>query len=200
MAHYDNAYSRLIATLKVVLPLGALAILSTVFLVSEPRTAQDTIPYADDDLDEIVRDQRISNPTYAGVTEDGTAIMLLAEAAQPSPDGPDSGSASEVIGVMETPDGGRLDMAAGAARLDGAEDALWLTGGVRVVTSTGYRATTDEIVTDLAATHLSSTGAVQAEGPPGTLTAGRLEMRREGDAYVLSFTGGVELLYAPPKD
>ncbi len=53
MATYDNTYSRVVAWLKILLPLLALAILSTLFLVARTIDPAQNIPYADVDIDEL---------------------------------------------------------------------------------------------------------------------------------------------------
>nr|WP_232014486.1 hypothetical protein [Cereibacter sphaeroides] len=79
----DNLHSRLVSWLKVVLPLAALAILSTLFLVARTINPDDAIPYADVDVADRVREPRITAPTWAGITSDGAALSVEAAAARP---------------------------------------------------------------------------------------------------------------------
>ena len=52
----DNLHSRLVAILKVALPLIALALLSTLFLFSRKIDPEDAIPYATVDVEDRLRD------------------------------------------------------------------------------------------------------------------------------------------------
>ena len=58
-----DGWSRLVAALKVLLPLAALAILSTLFLVSNRINPEDALPYADVDVEARLREPRITAPT-----------------------------------------------------------------------------------------------------------------------------------------
>lgn len=78
-----DKYSRLVLWLKVALPLAALAILSTLFLVAETLDPDAAIPYAEVDVEKILQDQGITRPTFGGVTNDGVAISIAAEAVRP---------------------------------------------------------------------------------------------------------------------
>ncbi|KKK72711.1 hypothetical protein LCGC14_2901140, partial [marine sediment metagenome] len=101
MRGHDNSYSRLVAWLKVALPLLALAILSTVFLVAERRGTRNEIPYSRGEIDEILREQRIRNPNYAGVTKDGSAVAFSADSARPEAvTGTGGVQADKLIGTM----------------------------------------------------------------------------------------------------
>ncbi|HDR29767.1 MAG TPA: hypothetical protein ENN83_14595, partial [Rhodovulum sp.] len=62
MASHDNAYSRFIALAKIVLPLAALGILSTLFLISRDTPSGDDLPYSRVAVDELIREQRIGAP------------------------------------------------------------------------------------------------------------------------------------------
>ncbi|KAF0676389.1 hypothetical protein [Profundibacterium mesophilum] len=196
MRHHDNGYSRLIAWLKIALPLAALGILSTLFLVAEQRGSRSELPYSDVDIERFLREQRIGNPNYAGLTADGSAITLSADSALP---GAPSGAVrtSELIGVLETPDGGRIDLSSSSGRIDPESDSARLGGGVVLRSSTGYRITAEAFTAALGRTHLRSEGPVRASGPAGTLEAGGMELAPSGARYVLSFTDGVRLVYRP---
>jgi len=77
----DNTYSRVVAWAKVLLPLLALALLSTLFLVARTVDPAQKLPFADIDVDAIAREQRIGAPKFNGVTKEGTAISLSADSA-----------------------------------------------------------------------------------------------------------------------
>ncbi|WP_099824873.1 LPS export ABC transporter periplasmic protein LptC [Oceaniglobus indicus] len=205
MKTHDNTYSRLIAWLKVILPLMALAILSTLFLVSQKPGADAPLPYSDADVDEILREQSIVAPQYNGMTRDGAAITLSADVARP---GSASGSGSDAQGLrvlVETPDGGNVRLNADTAALDMTDRLARLTGGVHIETSTGYALDSQAVTTALDITRIETEAPVTGTAPFGTLNAGRMLVRRDDDGatgtpYVLLFTDGVRLLYEPKAD
>lgn len=194
----DNLHSRLVGLLKVVLPLAALAILSTLFLVSQGVDPEEAIPYAQVDVADRIREPRVTDAAYAGVTADGAALTLQAADARPGVAGTENaGQATGVTGRLETPDGAVTDLVAGAGQLDAVAGKMSLSGGVVLTSSTGYRMEMDGISVATDRTALDSQGAVRATGPLGTLTAGSLHIGKSGKGYVVVFKGGVKLIYLP---
>ena len=196
----DNLHSRLVGLLKVVLPLAALAILSTLFLVSQGVDPEDAIPYAEVDVADRIREPRITDAAYAGMTADGAALSVQAADARPGVAGtPDGGKATGLTGRLETPDGGVTDLVAGAGQLDAVADRIVLSGGVTVTSSTGYVMQMAGVSVATDRTALDSDGAVTATGPIGNLTAGALHIGTSGAGYVVVFKDGVRLMYLPPQ-
>ena len=107
-------HSRLVGWLKVVLPLAALAILSTLFLLADRIDPTAAIPYAEVDVKDLVRDPRMTAPAYAGTTADGAGITLSATEARPA-SGEQAAAASGMVvlfagsGVVEEVVGAALD-------------------------------------------------------------------------------------------
>jgi len=199
VARRDNLHSRLVAFFKVVLPLVALAILSMLFLVSRGVNPEDAIPYADVDIADRVREPRLTQAVFAGMTADGAALTVQAAEARPE-QGEAPMQASGLVGLLETPDGARTDLTAATAVLDAAAKRIDLGGGVVIATSGGYRVETDGLRVALDRTGLDSTGSVTATGPLGTLTAGALHVGQtapDSATYVMVFKGGVKLVYLP---
>ena len=200
MATYDNTYSRVVAWLKVLLPVIALVLLSTMFLISRTIDPSRAIPFANVDVDGMVRDQRISAPAFSGVTRDGAALSFKAETARPLPDRTDGLSAESLTARIETPDGAQVDIEAANALIDGGAGLLSLSGGVVVTTSTQYRIEAEGLTSHLDRAELESDGAVHATGPLGVLDAGQARIAPEdGNAstYLLVFKEGVKLVYVP---
>ncbi len=196
----DNFHSRVVIWLKVVLPLAALAILSTMFLFSRTIDPSDAIPYADVDVADRLREPRVTSPAYAGVTQDGS--MLTVSAAEAKPGAGTGASAKGVAAELSAPDHSVTKLVADAGALDESNKRLTLTGGVAVETSTGYRITTDTVTVALDRTGLESQGSVNATGPVGQITADRMSVTQSPDdpaAYVLVFNGAVKLIYEPVK-
>lgn len=194
----DNLHSRVVAVLKLTLPLVALAILSTLFLFSRGIDPEDAIPYADVEIADRLAQPRMTGAGFSTTTSDGSALSLVAEQAAPDGTG---GTARGVTGEIVAADGSRTGFSATTARLDSAARRFDLSEGVRLTTSTGYDISAPGISLATDRTWLQSQGPVTAKGPMGDLQAGALEMRRAAaDApYLMVFNGGVRLLYLPAK-
>ncbi|MDP3339096.1 LPS export ABC transporter periplasmic protein LptC [Frigidibacter sp.] len=199
MAAHDNIHSRLVAWLKVILPLAALALLSTMFLVSRGIAPEDALPYSEVDVEELAREPRLTAPRYSGVTLDGAALSVTAEVARPDVGGAGQASATALTARLETPDGITTDIAASDGQLDTAAGLLMLTGDVQIAASSGYAITTGALTAALDQTLLTSPGAVVATAPMGRIDAGAMRMTSQDGDYVLVFNGGVKLVYEPKK-
>lgn len=200
----DNSYSRLVAWLKVLLPLGALAILSTMFLVARTIDPSQAIPFAQIDVNELAREQRITAPHYTSVTADGTAISVSADSAKPDPGIAGRAAATGLKARIETPEGGTADLAAAQGQVDTGADRVVFEGAVTIDTATGWHLTAPRLTSALQQTDVTADGPVTGTGPAGTLEAGGLRLTsgdRQDSSYVLVFSGGVKLVYDPvPKE
>lgn len=204
MWDYDNSHSRVVAWLKILLPLMALGILSTMFLISRTVDPSTTIPFSEVDPAELARDQRISRPNFSGVTKDGSSIALSAGSARPDATDPSVVVADDLKAVIETAGGTSIDIIARSGNINTRDQTASLAGGVRLVTSTGYDIGTDHIQTRLDLTEISTDGKLVATGPFGQIEAGSMLLTHREDAtasdgYVLVFKNGVRLVYEPPK-
>jgi len=198
MTAFEDSYSRLVQWLKFVLPLLALGLLSTLFLLARNMDPDRAIPYADVDVEDLARDEQVSAPTYSGMTRDGAAISLIAESVRPAERDPQTLNATTVDGRIEFPEGWTADVSAPAAVIDMAADRAVLEGGVTVVTSNGYRMETRTLDAALGRTDIVAENDVHAVGPPGTLDAGSMRITQDmTGGNVVVFNGGVRLLYEP---
>lgn len=192
-------HTRVVGWLKVALPLTALVILSTLFLVARRIDPEAALPYAEVDVEDLAREPRMTAPTYAGTTEDGASLTLSADEARPAAEGQPA-QAAELRLDLATPDGGRTELVAADARMDDTSRQVVLSGGVTVTTSTGYRLETAEISARLDRTGLESRAPVRATGPAGEITAEGMVLSQDNRTpgeYVLVFKGGVRLVYQP---
>jgi lipopolysaccharide export system protein LptC len=195
-----DIHSRLIGWLKIVLPLLALAILSTLFLVARTVDPDDAIPYAEVDVEDRLREPRITAPTYAGLTADGAALTFTAAEARPETATGAGASASALVGVLETPDGARTDLIAAIGRVDTAARQVVLSGGVTVTTSSGWQVQSETLIAAMDSTNITAPSFVTASGPAGTVTADAMQLTQDAqqnNGYLLVFNGAVKLIYQP---
>lgn len=200
MTGHDNFHSTAVAWLKVALPLLALAILSTLFLVSRTIDPSDAIPFAEVDVEDRIREPRLTNPTWAGVTDDGAALTIAASEARPEQTNGAAASATSLVADLDTPDGGSAQLVAARGVFDTEAKAFTMDGGVLITTSTGYALETEAMTAALDRTSLVSDTPLTGRGPAGTLTAGAMELVQAPDgtgSYDLVLKNGVKLVYQP---
>ena len=195
MARADNRYSRFVATLKVLLPLTALALLSTLFLLARVPDSGLTGRITG----EIAADGRMRSSTFSAMTPDGP-LTVTAEAAIPRSADYATVDLEGLRARLEQADGAAIELTAAEGRLSRPEREAEFAGDVAIVSSEGYRLETERLRTAFDGTWAESPGAVRLTGPGLTLEAGTMrlatgETGRAGGR--LLFNGGVRLVYVP---
>lgn len=195
---HSNLHSRIVGILKLVLPLLALILLSTLFLFSHKIDPEDAIPYADIDVTDRVRDPKMTDAGYASVTQDGAALTINATEAKPTADG---GQMSLITGKLDTPDGQEIEIVAGTAKMITADKQIELSEGVEFRSSSGFFLTSEGLGIATDRTLIESRGKVLAQGPIGQLSADHMKLSRgsQDGPYLLVFNGKVRLLYQPDR-
>jgi len=193
----DNLYSQVIGWAKIILPLCALALLSTLFLFARAPTEPTDITLAE--VESIAREQRISSPEFSGVTDNGAIINISAKSARPDTVRPDTVSIDDMLMRMDNTDGSQVEVTATLGEIDGRAQIARFLGLARMVTSQGYQMETNGLIAELKTGLITSDGVLEARAPFGQLTAGkvRIQMASEGLSQHMLFTEGVHLLYMP---
>ncbi len=192
----NDPHSRIVLWLKISLPLLALTILSTMFLVAETHDPEAAIPYADVDVEQALSEQGMTRPEFGGITSNGVIVSLGAGAVRPA------GSAfrgTDLVVQMTLPDGGVIDVTSPEGTIDLTDQSVVLDGGVQLNSTSGYEVTTETVRAGWSVTMLETDGTVDAVGPAGVLKAGKLSLaeRAGGAGHVLVFKDGVRLIYRP---
>jgi lipopolysaccharide export system protein LptC len=198
----DNRYSLLVAWLKIVLPLIALAILSSLFLLSRQIDPGAALPASDPGLADRLREPRLTEPVFTGVTSDGSAVTVTAVEMRPLPGSLTEGTARTLTVQVETPGGTLATLAAPEGQLDTAAQTLALSGGVTIVTADGYSLTAPDMDASMATSELTATGGVTGESPFGTIRSEVMHVTRNPDrpdTQIVDFIGDVRLLYLPSQ-
>jgi lipopolysaccharide export system protein LptC len=204
MAFADHAqqghYSRIVGILKVVLPLTALVLLSLVFLLARTVDPTRAISSAEIDVEDRARDPRLSGAHFAGVTDDGAALTIVAQTARSDPD---AAMRLEVSGLelqLDGAQGERLNASASAGIIDRGRGTFSLEGGLSLDVTPGYRLTTERLSGLLDSTRISAPGVIAGSAPAGQIEAGTMVLQvdsTDGVGYLLVFGGGVRLNYQP---
>lgn len=203
MARADDGYTRLVGWLKIILPLAALGLLSTVFLFSQSKEATLEIPYSDIEVDENGLVERIIEPNFAGATANGNLISFVAESAKPIGEGMDRIAAQVFRGKLELKDGDHVTFESDTATVDQVAGVARLQGNAVVVASQGYTANSYALTAFLEESRLESDDLITGDTPFGTYRAGKMVLTtdQDGNHMHMVFTDGVKLIYQPePKE
>ena len=193
----SGAYSLFVGWAKVILPLAALALLSTLFLLARAPGEAPALPISA--VRELARDQGITAPRLAGRTDAGAIVTVTARSARADTGEADRVAIDEIVLHLENPDGTTLNVAAIRGEVDGSAERARFLGLARVEASGGYEMETNDLEADLATGAIRSTSAVEIRAPFGQLTAGGLLYEDGAGAAgaTMRFTRGVRLVYQP---
>lgn len=199
MLRAENRYTRFVTLAKIVLPLIAVALLSSLFLVARAPDTTTEIPYSESELAEIIRGERVQAPEYRGVLKTGAAIALDADSARPDPDSPDRTLAQVIRMTLLDESGEQIVINAGEGALDAAEERAIGGQGLQITHSDGFVMKSWSGWALLDGTRAETDGAVTVTMDKIDLAAGRMIFRQnpDGSDQLLVFTDGVKLVYGP---
>ena len=195
-----DGHSRRVQFLKVLLPLVAILMLSTVFLLSRTIETNVSVPFSQKDIDERLADQVVTNPNYRGTTRKGEEVQIEAiratqgsEASVPT--------AAEFQGRLGLLGGGiiTLDSNTGTIRPD--QNTATFVGDVVITSTDGIEITTELLNTALDEIRGDAPGQVNGTGIIGNFSAGGMTFgteKNDGPVHII-FTDGVKLIYEPEK-
>ncbi len=195
-----DRYSRMVAFLKVLLPLAALGLLSTVFLLSRNLNPTATIPFAEHEIAERLREKQITAPVFSGTTENGDEISVTAAEASPGTSGAPA-TARDLRASLLTPEGLRITLSSKSGTVDFTAKRATFGGNVEIATTTGYLLETALLNTSLDSIDANSPGQVTGDSPIGQLAAGNMTITSENDdgSLHMLFNNGVKLVYTPKQ-
>lgn len=195
----SDPYSSFVQLSKMLLPLIALALLTLLVPFSGSNDVRDSLPYAQLNVDEIIQEQRISTPFFAGVAANGVEVSLAAGMASPDPVNENKIQAEQMSAQLTLTDGTGVTILANKGWIDGFRRTASLEGGVEIAASDGTQIKTEGVFADLRDGVWESLGPVSAQSPYGSIEAGGIQLRELSGQQGLVFTNGVRMLYLSPN-
>jgi lipopolysaccharide export system protein LptC len=190
--------STVVAALKLILPLGALGLLSMIFLLASPVDPSRALETATIDVADRARDPRLSAARFAGVTEDGTAIRLEAGAARSDPGAALRFQVEGLALRLDGADGRSLTARADFGLIDRATGQFTMRGDLRIAQGDATELRAQAATGTLDRTRLEAEGPVLGRLDGADLQAGRLIVTARPDEpgrIQLVFREGVRLIY-----
>ncbi len=197
MATYSNFHTWFVGWVKIILPLIAIALLSTLFLFARTSTDEPDIPIAQ--IEELAREQQITAPQFSSVADDGSVIAVSARTAKPDMANDDTLLVADLVIDVDSADGTTMNVTSGMSILNFKAQTARLNGLSRVTTSSGYTMETVGLTANLTTGEIVSDGYLEIQAPFGELSAGkvRIMISKDGTGQQMLFTQGVRLLYTP---
>ncbi len=196
-----RTYSRAVAWMKVLLPLGAVVLIAAIFVSARDKGDLTKI-FTAEELATLGAGLRLDNPRFAGLTEQGEPFAIRADWALPDSALPRLIDLKRPEGEIEMSDGRTISARAATGRMHREDKTLVLEGGVVLDTSDGYHIETGLIEIDLGAKTANAPGPVSGTGPRGQINAGSFRAAAgEGAAGAgqIWFENRVRLVFIPDK-
>jgi len=194
-------YSHAVAWMKVLLPLGAVAVIATLFL-SAQKQGDLTDIFTTEELITLGAGLRLDNPRFAGVTEQGEPYAIRADWALPDSAMPRLIDLERPKAEIDLKDGRTITASAATGRMHREEKMLVLEGGVVLDTSDGYHVETGLIEIYLASNTTNGPGPVSGTGPLSEIQAGSFRSSAvKGGAHngQIWFENRVRLVFIPDQ-
>ena len=125
-------YSRVVAVLKVGLPLVAVGLLASLFLVQTDDRLGGNVVFSPGDVEALGSGLRIDNPTFTGTTRSDDRFRFTAAVVEPDAAPPTRARITTLDGTLDLHDGPVVTVSAKAGDLDIPTQRLDLSGQVVV--------------------------------------------------------------------
>jgi lipopolysaccharide export system protein LptC len=201
MSHQGLLYSRIVRVLKIFLPLIAIVMLSSIFLLSRGNKSTNAIPFATFELEQRIKDQQVSKPIYTGTNEAGDDVRISAQTLKQD-ETLDDVAHLDAVNVLITSDAKPdVTLTSDNGTVFRNQGKVHLLGSVFVANTDGYQMTSPEAWIYDRGVKIVAHGPVNGLGPATKLQAGHMEMNRQtkGGPMQIHFTGGVSVVYDPKK-
>ncbi len=193
----NNLYSKAVVWVKIILPLIGIALLSSIFLLSGAPDPDAALPYAEVDVDQIIREQRVSQPRFAGVLADGQEIILTADTVTTAADQTDRIRAQSIEGRVDLSSDDFLTVEARFGDIDMTSQLATLSDGVTVQSSLGYQIVSERMLVALDVFNLRAPTPIHITGPGLDLTSDTMQVSGPDGQTIVRFNGSVRVLYQP---
>ncbi len=197
MDRADNRYSRFVAALKVLLPLAALVLLSTLFLLARVPESGIAGRFAG----QIAADGRMHASTFTTMTDEGP-LTVTAETATPRAADYAIVDLEGLSAVLDVTNERTISLTADTGRIERPDRVATFEGAVLIETSDGFALETGRIRTAFDGAWAESPGAISIVGPDFTLDANGMTIEEGENAAAgarVLFNGGVRLVYTPQQ-
>jgi lipopolysaccharide export system protein LptC len=185
-------YSIFVKFMKGALPLAALALGGVVLAYAlQPRDA-GRMALTFERLGRVEGDLAMIKPRLSGIDNDGLPFVVTAARAIQEARGSDRVRLEEVTADISLKDGTSLHVTAAKGVIDTKTHVLQVSGGMHLMSKTGYDARTLSAVADLRAGTVHGENGIEAEGSFGRITAQRFALDRE--TRQLRFWGDVHMV------
>lgn len=191
-------YSRFVAVMKRILPVGAVVLMASVIVYSlMPRHQERYLQMQQTGV--VSSDLTMTKPSFTGADEKGNPYKITAAEVIQDPKAKDKMRAElkQVDADMQFANEGWISASAGHGYIDAQAGTLTLDGGLSIFTDNGYELHTPSANAFIKTNILEGTATVSGHGPLGEFRADRFHFDRLHKQ--LKLNGHVHMTLYPQK-
>lgn len=179
-----GSWDRTVATLKLALPAGAIAVLAACLIW--PLTSQQEFSFilSKDRVAEAKERLRMDRAVYRGEDSKGQPFTISATSAVQKTSDTPIVELRDISAQLLTPDGPARAQA-DVGRYDLERERIDVVGPVELQSAAGYKLDTSDVSIDLATRKVLGSGKVVGKMPLGSFNAGRLRADVTGRSVIL---------------
>lgn len=188
-------HSRRVRRMRIVVPAAAGVL--ALFLVGATLTPSLLSAIGLEGL-ELSKDGLVMNgPKLSGHLDGDRRYSVTAERAVQSLTDPSKLTLENIVADLDLGKDGWVKISGARARYDTSTEILRLTDGISVTSSEGHRARLSSAALFLKEGRFESAEPITISSPKGEISAGRLNVERDGD--VIRMKGGVNVMINPAR-
>ena len=191
----SEGYTRFVGWMKIVLPVTALFIVSTVIVYSTLPSDDRPIALNIDEIKEVGEDLQMTQPKLTFTDKKERDYLVVADTAIQSPGNQDVWDLKDIDADLTPQGGGWIKLTSTSGILNSANEILDLMGVVDVTSHDGYEFHAVTAKVDFGDGTVVSEDPVKGNGPGGAISADSFSMVDGGNR--ITFTGDVQLRVLP---
>lgn len=196
MKRSKDRYSKFVVWAKVALPIAGLVLLSTMFLFSGKVDVTDSLPYTTLNVEQLIEEQRISNPYLEGQTTNGKSFTVTASYAKPDQENNETFFAENLaVTVTDENIGTGIEMRSDRGQI--SQDRIIFEGGIIAQLGGELTISAQSLEIDLQKLTIQSQEPLTMKSNFGTFEGNSVYADVSGAKPVVKFPNGVEMRYQP---
>ncbi len=191
----SEGYTRFVGMMKIILPVAALFIVSTVIVYSTLNGGNDRLALNIEEIKEVGEDLQMTQPKLTFTDKKDRDYLVVADSAVQTPGNQDVWDLKDIDADLTPKSGGWIKLTSTSGILNSANEILDLMGVVDVTSHDGYEFHAVTAKVNFGEGTVMSEDPVKGNGPGGAISADSFSMVEGGN--LITFTGDVQLRVLP---
>ncbi len=191
----NEGYTRFVGIMKIVLPVAAMFIVSTVIVYSTLPSGNDRLALNIEEIKEVGEDLQMTEPKLTFTDKKERDYLVVANTAVQDPGNQDVWDLKDIDADLTPKGGGWIKLTSTSGILNSQQEVLDLMGVVDVTSHDGYEFHAVTAKVDFGEGSVVSEDPVKGSGPGGAISADSFRIFDGGNK--IRFSGDVQLRVLP---